>query len=104
MARFDIKDIQELLAAFTGAKAQGEKFAITNKSLQDLGDQAADYLNDHPNDIEDMIQRAQAARQRLLTDASIGAIVTLQGRPMKVVRESDAMTLIKDCFEGPPKP
>src|SRR5688572_14706093 len=102
MARFDIKDIQELLAAFTGAKAQGEKFAITNKSLQDLGDQAADYLNDHPNDIEDMIQRAQAARQRLLTDASIGATVTLQGRPMKVVRESDAMTLIKDCFEGPP--
>jgi len=103
MASVDIDLLRGLLAAFTGADIHGEKFAITNRSLQDLGDYAATYLKDQPADIQGLIERAKRVRQRALTEPGIGVSAVIDGQQMKVLRETDALTFLKECFEGLPE-
>lgn len=105
MPQVELRDVFEVLSAFTGAREQGEKFAISNQSLQEFVNYAARWLAKNPADVEPLIRQARTMRDAALEQAI--EIPSPLGPPMKLIREIDANAIIAklcDCQSYPPFP
>jgi hypothetical protein len=105
MPQVDLLDIYEVLSAFTGARQSGEKFAITNMSLQIFVESAARWLAKNPNDVRPLIDQAVEMRIAALEE---GIGISGPGiHPMKLITEKiggSVTTKLCDCRSYPPFP
>jgi len=105
MPQVELRDVYEVLSAFTGARQQGERFAITNMSLQIFVDFAARWLAKNPDDVQPLIKQALEMRAAALEEG-IG-ISAPEIHPMQLITErvGDSVTSrLCDCRNYPPFP
>lgn len=105
MPQVELRDIHEVLSAFTDARHEGEKFAITNMSLQIFIDYAARWLAKHPDDVQPLIKQAYQMRAAALEEAV--SIAAPEIHPMKLITEKvgNSVTFkLCDCRSYPEYP
>lgn len=105
MPQVDLRDVYEVLSAFTGARQNGEKFAITNMSLQIFVDFAARWLAKNPDDVKPLVDQAIQMRIAALQEG-VG-ISAPEIHPMKLITEkigNSVSSRLCDCRSYPPFP